>query len=103
MLSHAITIMGANGEQGWLQDISAHVHNAKTLLEQLDLWFSHLPDSVNVQNPQAANNELAQLIWGRGMAYREWLHRPFIYYVIHLMHQVKSWLWQRLVCRSLLT
>lgn len=83
MQDRAIAILGSDGEQGWVRNIQAHLRQARTLLDQLDLWCSHIPGPVNILHAEAADNELAHLIWLRGMACREWLHRPFVYYAIH--------------------
>lgn len=83
MFNHAIALMGSGGEDGWMRNIQEHVRHAKTLIEQLDLWCSHIPAPVNILHPRAGQNQLAHLIWIRGMACREWIRRPFLYHVIH--------------------
>lgn len=44
---------------------------------------SHIPPKINFNQSEGLNSELAYLVQARGMAYREWIHRPFLYYAIH--------------------
>lgn len=44
---------------------------------------SYIPPQLSVHDGQIATNELARFIHSRAFSCREWLHRPFLYYVIH--------------------
>ncbi|TDZ34854.1 hypothetical protein C8035_v010256 [Colletotrichum spinosum] len=43
----------------------------------------HIPSQINWQNRERSGNELVHYIQNRAESCREWIHRPFVYYVAH--------------------
>lgn len=43
----------------------------------------HIPSQIHWQNREPSNNELVHFIQNRATSCREWIHRPFLYYVVH--------------------
>ncbi|KAH6892564.1 vegetative cell wall protein gp1 [Thelonectria olida] len=83
MMNRAFAVLGGKGEAGWIQDIQENLQHCRSFNEQLDVWCSHIPPQINLGQSERVNNELAYLVHGRAISCREWIHRPFLYYVIH--------------------
>ncbi|KAF5677435.1 heterokaryon incompatibility protein [Fusarium denticulatum] len=83
MMNRAMAVMARNGEQGWSDNISEAMEHCKEFNEQIDLWYSHIPPQIDPKNTVHANNELAQFLKNRELSCREWIHRPFLFYIIH--------------------
>ncbi|KAF4437259.1 heterokaryon incompatibility [Fusarium acutatum] len=83
MMNRAMAVMARSGEQGWSDNISEAMEHCKEFNEQIDLWYSHIPPQIDPKNAVHANNELAQFLKNRELSCREWIHRPFLYYILH--------------------
>ncbi|KAF5687273.1 oleate-activated transcription factor 1 [Fusarium circinatum] len=83
MMNRAMAVMARSGEQGWSNNISEAMEHCKEFNEQIDLWYSHIPPQIDPKNAVHANNELAQFLKNREISCREWIHRPFLFYVLH--------------------
>ncbi|KAF5592118.1 heterokaryon incompatibility protein [Fusarium pseudocircinatum] len=83
MMNRAMAVMARNGEQGWSDNISEAMEHCKEFNEQIDLWYSHIPPQIDPKNAVHANNELAQFLKNRELSCREWIHRPFLFYILH--------------------
>ncbi|KAF5251284.1 hypothetical protein FANTH_3576 [Fusarium anthophilum] len=83
MMNRAMAVMVRSGEQGWSNNISEAMEHCKEFNEQIDLWHSHIPPQIDPKNVAHANNELAQFLKNRELSCREWIHRPFLFYVLH--------------------
>lgn len=44
---------------------------------------SHIPPQIDWNDSKLANDEIAYLVRNRELHIREWIHRPFLYYIIH--------------------
>ncbi|CAI4212826.1 unnamed protein product [Parascedosporium putredinis] len=82
MMNRAIATMGASGEQGWISNVHENLTHYKALDEEINIWYSHIPPPSPAR-PPTTPNELAHFIHHRALACREWIHRPFLYYVLH--------------------
>ncbi|KAF5543892.1 heterokaryon incompatibility protein [Fusarium mexicanum] len=83
MMNRAMAVMARSREQGWSDNISEAMEHCKEFNEQIDLWYSHIPPQIDPKNAVHANNELAQFLKNRELSCREWIHRPFLFYVLH--------------------
>ncbi|KAL1846988.1 hypothetical protein VTK73DRAFT_165 [Phialemonium thermophilum] len=83
MMDRAIAVLARNGQDGWIRDIRENVSYVKGFNEQIDVWNSHLPPEIDLNNTALSNNELAFFVQNRALSCREWIHRPFVYYVVH--------------------
>lgn len=45
--------------------------------------YSHIPPQIDPKNAVHTNNELAQFLRNRELSCREWIHRPFLFYILH--------------------
>ncbi|TDZ37523.1 hypothetical protein CTRI78_v011109 [Colletotrichum trifolii] len=83
MLNRAISIMGYHGEQAWIRNVAKVVEKCKDIDQQINVWCLHIPSQINWQNRERSGNELVHYIQNRAESCREWIHRPFVYYVVH--------------------
>ncbi|KAK7458600.1 vegetative cell wall protein gp1 [Colletotrichum acutatum] len=83
MINRAISIFGYNGEQAWIRDIAKVLEKSEEFDEHINLWCLHIPSQIHWQNREPSNNELVHFIQNRATSCREWIHRPFLYYVVH--------------------
>ncbi|KAF5966216.1 oleate-activated transcription factor 1 [Fusarium bulbicola] len=83
MMNRAMAVMARSGEQGWSNNIYEAMEHCKEFNEQIDLWYSHIPPQIDPKNAVHTNNELAQFLKNRELSCREWIHRPFLFYVLH--------------------
>ncbi|CAH0058243.1 unnamed protein product [Clonostachys solani] len=83
IMNRAMAVMGHDGEEGWVRNISSRIKPCKTFSDQIDLWYSHVPPQLNPQHEGHENSELGQFLAKRAISFREWIHRPFLYYIIH--------------------
>ncbi|KAF5622962.1 heterokaryon incompatibility protein [Fusarium sp. NRRL 52700] len=83
MMNRAMAVMARSGEQGWVDNICEAMEHCKEFNEQIDLWYSHIPPQIDPKNAVHTNNELAQFLKNRELSCREWIHRPFLFYVLH--------------------
>ncbi|KAH7134450.1 vegetative cell wall protein gp1 [Dactylonectria macrodidyma] len=83
MMNRAFTALGTSGEAGWIRDFQENLTKYTALKDQIEVWYSHIPAQINISQGGGNNNELAHFVRGRAFAYQEWIHRPFLYYVIH--------------------
>ncbi|KAH8675204.1 hypothetical protein BGZ61DRAFT_360721 [Ilyonectria robusta] len=83
MMNRAFTALGRNGEVGWIQDFHENLKQYAALKDQIDVWYSHIPAQINPAQSEGHNHELAHFVKARALLYQEWIHRPFLYYVIH--------------------
>ncbi|KAM0549946.1 hypothetical protein ACHAPJ_009193 [Fusarium lateritium] len=83
IMNRAMAVMARNGEQGWAHNIRDTMEQCKDFNEQIDIWYSHIPTQIDPKIEDHANNELAQFVKNRAIAFREWIHRPFLFYILH--------------------
>ncbi|KAG5766325.1 hypothetical protein H9Q72_005628 [Fusarium xylarioides] len=83
MMNRAMAVMARSGDQGWSDNICEAMEHCKEFNEQIDLWYSHIPPQIDPKNAVHANNELAQFLKNRELSCREWIHRPFLFYILH--------------------
>ncbi|KAH7221669.1 hypothetical protein BKA60DRAFT_595530 [Fusarium oxysporum] len=83
MMNRAMAVMARSGEQGWSDNICKAMEHCKEFNEQIDLWYSHIPPQIDPKNAVHTNNELAQFLRNRELSCREWIHRPFLFYILH--------------------
>ncbi|KAJ2902733.1 hypothetical protein MKZ38_000159 [Zalerion maritima] len=83
MMNRAMAVMGRDGEQGWLLNIRETMKQCEELNEQIRIWSSHIPPQISLDNDKLSNDELAHYVYNRALTCREWIHRPFLYYIIH--------------------
>ncbi|KAI5928351.1 vegetative cell wall protein gp1 [Camillea tinctor] len=83
MMNRAYSVMRRHGEQGWISDIGTTIKQYEDFNEQIKFWCSHIPPQIDLHNREVSNNELAYFVNYRVQSSREWIHRPFLYYVIH--------------------
>ncbi|KZL84807.1 vegetative cell wall protein gp1 [Colletotrichum incanum] len=83
MINRAISIFGYNGQQAWVRDVARVIEKCEEFDEHINVWCLHIPSQINWQNRELSNNELVHFIQNRATSCREWIHRPFIYYVVH--------------------
>ncbi|KAF4449338.1 vegetative cell wall gp1 [Fusarium albosuccineum] len=83
MMNRAMAVMGRHEEQGWTRNIGELIQQCKDFNEHIDIWFSHIPPQIDPKDEGLSNSELAQYARNRAIGCREWIHRPFLYYVIH--------------------
>ncbi|KAK6210047.1 vegetative cell wall protein gp1 [Colletotrichum tabaci] len=83
MINRAISVFGYNGQQAWVQDVARVVEKCEEFDGHINVWCLHIPSQINWQNRDLSNNELVHFIQNRATSCREWIHRPFVYYVVH--------------------
>ncbi|KAJ4263517.1 hypothetical protein NW762_006336 [Fusarium torreyae] len=83
IMNRAMAVMARNVEQGWAHNIRDTMEQCRDFNEQIDIWYSHIPPQIDPKNEDHANNELAQFVKNRAIAFREWIHRPFLFYILH--------------------
>ncbi|KAH0431506.1 2og-fe oxygenase superfamily protein [Colletotrichum camelliae] len=83
MINRAISIMGYHGEEAWIRNIAKVIEKYEDFDRQINVWCCHIPSQINWQNREHSSNELVHYIQNRAESCREWIHRPFVYYVIH--------------------
>ncbi|KAH7113704.1 vegetative cell wall protein gp1 [Dactylonectria estremocensis] len=83
MMNRAFTALGISGEAGWIRDFQENLNKYTALKDQIDAWYSHIPAQINISQGGGVSNELAHFVRARAFGYQEWIHRPFLYYVIH--------------------
>ncbi|KAM5345649.1 hypothetical protein ACJ41O_011510 [Fusarium nematophilum] len=83
MMNRIMAVMGRDGTQGWINNIRGTLEQCKDFNEQIDIWYSHIPPQIDPKDENLSNNELAQFVKNRALTAREWIHRPFLFYVIH--------------------
>lgn len=100
LMNQALVAIGGNGEASWVNDLQPITVRHHVLEEQIDVWYvyadkkqrgwltvldrcSHIPPQISIDQSKGLNNELAHYVRQRAMVYREWIHRPFLYYVVH--------------------
>ncbi|CAI0643986.1 unnamed protein product [Colletotrichum noveboracense] len=83
MINRAISIMGYHGEEAWIRNIAKVIEKYEDFDQQINVWCCHIPSQINWQNREHSSNELVHYIQNRAESCREWIHRPFVYYVIH--------------------
>ncbi|KAF4442232.1 vegetative cell wall protein gp1 [Fusarium austroafricanum] len=84
IMNRAMATMARDGARGWVSNIREAMEQCKDFNEQIDIWYLHIPPEIDPRNVNHADNELAQLIKGREIGCREWIHRPFLFYVLHV-------------------
>ncbi|KAH7381168.1 vegetative cell wall protein gp1 [Phaeosphaeria sp. MPI-PUGE-AT-0046c] len=83
MINRAITTMSppdVDQAEGWVKNIWANIQHVKDLEHQIDTWCSCVPPPID---ERVSDHELAHFVQSRSIMCREWIHRPFLYYVIH--------------------
>ncbi|RAO71707.1 uncharacterized protein BHQ10_007719 [Talaromyces amestolkiae] len=83
MMNRAFASLGAEGEGSWINKFEQILVRHHALEEQIDLWSSHIPPQIDTNEGDNLDNELAHIVRNRAVACREYIHRPFLYYVIH--------------------
>ncbi|KAL0932441.1 fungal specific transcription factor domain-containing protein [Colletotrichum truncatum] len=83
MMNRAISVMGYHGEEAWIRNVAKVIEKCEDFDQQINVWCCHIPSQINWQNHELSNNELVHYIQNRAISCREWIHRPFVYYVIH--------------------
>ncbi|PYH96482.1 hypothetical protein BO71DRAFT_448645 [Aspergillus ellipticus CBS 707.79] len=83
LMNQTLATIGGNGEASWVDNIQQIFINHHVFEEQIDSWCAHIPPQISVEQAGDLDNELAHFIHQRAMVYREWIHRPFLYYIIH--------------------
>ncbi|KAK7424101.1 hypothetical protein QQX98_000711 [Neonectria punicea] len=83
MMNRAFTALGRNGESSWIHDFQETLKHFNALKEQMAIWYSHIPSQLDLAHREGVNNELAHYVRARAFTYQEWIHRPFLYYVVH--------------------
>ncbi|KAF6836705.1 vegetative cell wall protein gp1 [Colletotrichum plurivorum] len=83
MINRAIAVMGYHGEQAWIRNVAKVVEKCEDFDQQINVWCLHIPSQINWQDRERSGDELVHFIQNRATSCREWIHRPFVYYVIH--------------------
>ncbi|OIW31477.1 hypothetical protein CONLIGDRAFT_659864 [Coniochaeta ligniaria NRRL 30616] len=83
ILNRAITTFGSDGYAGWIANIGANLKHREAFEDEMNIWCSHIPPQLSIYQNEMAPNEMATYIHTRANSFREWIHRPFLYYVIH--------------------
>ncbi|KAL3478319.1 hypothetical protein BJX99DRAFT_107854 [Aspergillus californicus] len=83
LMNQALVAIGGIGEANWVNNLQPIIIRHRVLEEQIDVWYSHIPPQISIDQSEGPNNELAHYVRQRAIVYREWIHRPFLYYVIH--------------------
>ncbi|KAJ5964423.1 uncharacterized protein N7479_004299 [Penicillium vulpinum] len=95
IMNQAFTAMGAEGSSGWIQNFKQILSSYHILNERLNSWYAALPSQVKrdlemsrdptikLFNKIEPIDELAHQLHMRFLNFQEWIHRPFLYYVIH--------------------
>ncbi|EXJ77958.1 hypothetical protein A1O3_09117 [Capronia epimyces CBS 606.96] len=91
MFNRIVTTVIGKGERGWINNIETIIQQCDQFDEEINIWCSHLPPKINWNDSQASNDELAYYIRGRAMGSREFIHRPFLYYVVHQPPDDRVW------------
>ncbi|OTA68009.1 hypothetical protein K449DRAFT_324441 [Hypoxylon sp. EC38] len=79
------------GETAWLADTESLVKKNMAYSEELESWRSHLPLQLQfpspmsdpLESPELPGNELSFFLQTRYLCVIEWLHRPFLYCLLH--------------------
>ncbi|OAK96920.1 hypothetical protein IQ06DRAFT_229637 [Phaeosphaeriaceae sp. SRC1lsM3a] len=83
MINRAITTMSPpdmDQAESWIKNIQENLQHVKDLEHQIDTWCSCVPPPID---ERVSDHELAHFVQSRSIMCREWIHRPFLYYVIH--------------------
>ncbi|KAH8891500.1 vegetative cell wall protein gp1 [Thozetella sp. PMI_491] len=83
IMNRAIATMSRDGEAGWIRDVGPMIGHCEDFDEQIEVWSSHIPPQIDIANWEASTTELAHYVQHRAQAGREWIRRPFLYYMIH--------------------
>ncbi|KAB8200198.1 hypothetical protein BDV34DRAFT_205348 [Aspergillus parasiticus] len=83
IMNRAFASIGGDGEGSWITNFQQMRIRHDLFKEQIEFWYSHIPPQINLNQGKECNPELAHYIRARVMAFREWIHRPFLYYAIH--------------------
>lgn len=78
------TVLYQNGEDYWMRNIGSLVEQAQECASQLDLWISHVPPQIHLdETVPTSTNELALHLHSRHGMCRTWIYRPFLYFMTH--------------------
>lgn len=72
-----------HGEEYWLRHICEVSQRLANLKEDLESWRVHLPAALQFYDEGIPNNEFALLLKTRWLSCWDWVHRPFLYFIIH--------------------
>jgi hypothetical protein len=82
-ITDTIFTLYRRGERYWLNHVESLVRQCEDSEEQIQLWHSHLPLSVQFDPDGNPDNELAFFLKGRFSSWRSYILRPVLYYVLH--------------------
>ena len=92
IMNRVLAGLYAGGEAQWLSAGSTLLHRQAACLEDLESWHTHLPPQLAFPSPITATpggpvmpapNELSFFLMTRYVGVLEWIHRPFLYVVLH--------------------
>ncbi|KAF9893075.1 hypothetical protein FE257_012486 [Aspergillus nanangensis] len=83
MMDRAFASIGGDGETDWITNFQQLRVRHRLFQEQIEFWCSHIPPPISFNEREELNHELAHHIRARETSFREWIHRPFLYYVVH--------------------
>ncbi|KAI1414455.1 hypothetical protein F5Y13DRAFT_178751 [Hypoxylon sp. FL1857] len=100
IMNRVLADIYGRGETAWLTDTASLVKRHMAYSEELESWRNHLPFqlqfpssmSESLDIPELPGNELSFFLQTRYVCVIEWLHRPFLYYILHPnSSQTQAW------------
>lgn len=83
LMNRILEALYANGEHSWQTHIHQILSQYAILKEDLLGWRTHLPETLRFSDEEVPDNELALFLKTRYLGCWEWIHRPFLYYMLH--------------------
>lgn len=82
-LSDTICTLYRKGERYWLTHVSSLIRQCEECKDQIQLWYSYLPDTLRFDHDMLPDNELAFFMQGRFQSWQCYIYQPLLYYVLH--------------------
>ncbi|KAH7064205.1 hypothetical protein BKA63DRAFT_180642 [Paraphoma chrysanthemicola] len=82
-ISDTIFTLYRKGTQYWSIHIRSVLQQCRDCEEQIQMWYSHLPLSIQFDKPDPPDNELSFFLQGRFYQWRAYVFTPLLYYAVH--------------------
>ncbi|KAF5013642.1 hypothetical protein FDECE_369 [Fusarium decemcellulare] len=92
IMNRVLADLYGGGEGAWLTEGRSLVRRHSVYLQELESWHAHLPTQLAFDDPfktrpgdsiQLPSNEFSFFLLTRYVGVMEWIHRPFLYMLLH--------------------
>lgn len=83
IMNSTLEMLYANGQQFWVANSYQVLHRGSVLKEELLGWRAHLPDALKFSDQEVPDTEYSLFLKTRYLTCWEWIHRPFLYLMLH--------------------